>query len=59
MFTTKKSDETIEDILTMLDFANDEIIINQYIKTAKEQKTIEALNYLKDLLSRARKNYRN
>lgn len=59
MFTTKKSDETIEDILTMLDFANDEIIINQYIKTAKEQKTIEALNYLKDLLSKARKNYKD
>jgi len=59
MFTTKKSDETIDEILTMLDFANDEIIINQYIKTAKEQKTIEALNYLKDLLSKARKNYKD
>jgi hypothetical protein len=59
MFTTKKSDETIDEILTMLDFANDELIINQYIKSAKEQKTIEALNYLKDLLSRARKNYRD
>lgn len=59
MFTTKKSDQSINEIIELIDLANDELIINQYIKSSSNLKTKEALIYLKDLLNRTRKSYKN
>lgn len=50
--------KVLNDIVEILNYVNDELIINEYIKNCTEPKSRQALVYIKSILKDARRSYK-
>lgn len=50
--------KVLNEIVEILDYINDELIINEYIKNCNEPKSKQAFVYIKSILQDARRTYK-